>query len=119
MKVCASTEYLRRVINGAKRFTKQHREDYCSTYYSNKNYQDTYAISFEQFPCKSTLNIPSHVIEETMLPPIARKQPGRPSNNDRKKRFNEGKFKRCKVTHNKCGTSGYNKKIFPTFAAQN
>ncbi|KAG5596624.1 hypothetical protein H5410_037856 [Solanum commersonii] len=32
--------------------------------------------------------------EAIMLPPIARKQPGRPSNNDRKKGFNEGKCKK-------------------------
>ncbi|KAG5628195.1 hypothetical protein H5410_013413 [Solanum commersonii] len=61
---------------------KKHREDYCSTYYSNKNFQNTYAISIEPLPCESTGDIPSHILEEIMIPPITRKQPGRPPNND-------------------------------------
>ncbi|KAG5575705.1 hypothetical protein H5410_055839 [Solanum commersonii] len=71
----------------------------------------TYAIPIEPLPCESTWNIPSHILEEVLLPPITRKQPGRPPSNDRKKGFNEGKYKRSKVTCSKCGISGYTKKL--------
>ncbi|KAG5577020.1 hypothetical protein H5410_057154 [Solanum commersonii] len=76
----------------AIRYRNKHREDYCSAYYSNKNFQDIYAISIEPLPCKSTWNIPSHILEEELLPPITRKQPGRPPSNDHKKGFNERKI---------------------------
>ncbi|KAG5575980.1 hypothetical protein H5410_056114 [Solanum commersonii] len=97
--------------------TSIYGEDYCSTYYSNKNYQDTYAIPIEPLPCESTWDIPSHVLEEVMLPSIARKQPGRPPNNNRKK-GNEGKYKRSKVTCSKCGTPRHNKNTCPKFTDQ-
>jgi len=82
----------------AIKYRNKHRDDYYSAYYSNKNYQDTYAIPIEPLPCESTWDIPSHLLKEVMLPPIARKQPGRPPKNDRKKGFTEGKDKKRKVT---------------------
>ncbi|KAK6775866.1 hypothetical protein RDI58_026867 [Solanum bulbocastanum] len=57
--------------------------------------------------------------EEVMLPPITRKQPGKPPSNNRKKGFNEGKYNRSKVTCSKCGTSWHNKRTCPKFAYQN
>ncbi|KAG5570247.1 hypothetical protein H5410_060013 [Solanum commersonii] len=74
--------------------------------------------SSEPLPCESTWNIPLHILEEEMLPPIARKQPGRPPSNDRKKEFNEEKYK-SKVTCSKCGTSGHNKKTCLKFTYHN
>jgi len=100
------------------RYINKHREDYCSTNYSNKNFQDTYAISIELLPCESTWNILSHILEGELLPPITIKQPDRPPSNNRKKGFNEGKYKRSKVTCSKCGTSGHSKKICPKFVYQ-
>lgn len=38
----------------AIRYRNKHREDYCSGYYSNKNYQDTYVIPIKSLPCEST-----------------------------------------------------------------
>ncbi|KAK6784294.1 hypothetical protein RDI58_017748 [Solanum bulbocastanum] len=109
MYVRASTEYLHTVIDGAKRFTipcsqaivairyrNKHRDDYYSAYYSNKNYHNTYVIPIELLPCESTWDVPSHVLEEVMLPPIATKQPGRPPKNDRKKKFTERKGRKEK-----------------------
>ncbi|XP_015162003.1 uncharacterized protein [Solanum tuberosum] len=90
----------------AIRYRNKHRDDYCSAYYSNKNYQDTYAIPIEPLPCESTWDVPSHVLEEVILPPITRKQPGRPPKNDRKKGFTEGKGKKRKVTCSECGIVG-------------
>lgn len=39
-------------------------------------------------PCKSNWKIPSHVLEDTVLPPDVRKLPGRPPSYDRKNGFN-------------------------------
>ncbi|XP_049397384.1 uncharacterized protein LOC125861562 [Solanum stenotomum] len=127
MLVRASTIHLHTITDGAKRFTvclntrmcscgrfqhdeipcshalaairhrNKHRDDYCSAYYSNKNYQDTYAIPIEPLPCESTWDVPSHDLEEVVLPPITRKQPGRPPKNDRKKGFTEGEGKKRKL----------------------
>ncbi|KAG5617579.1 hypothetical protein H5410_017403 [Solanum commersonii] len=36
---------------------------------------DTYAIPIEPLLCESTWDVPSHVLEEVILPPITRKQP--------------------------------------------
>ncbi|KAG5610954.1 hypothetical protein H5410_022235 [Solanum commersonii] len=69
----------------ATRYRNKHRKDYCSVYYSNKNFQNTYAIPIEPLPCESTWDIPSHILKEIMIPPIASKLLGRPPNNDRKK----------------------------------
>ncbi|KAK6778003.1 hypothetical protein RDI58_024721 [Solanum bulbocastanum] len=100
-------------------YKKKNREDYCSTYYSNKNFQDTYAFSIETLPSESTWDIPAHILKVIMIPPIARKQPARPPSNNHKKGFNEEKFKRSKVTYSKCGTSGHDKKTCPNFAYPN
>ncbi|XP_049414819.1 uncharacterized protein LOC125877630 [Solanum stenotomum] len=127
MLVRASTIHIHTITDGAKRFTvclntrmcscgrfqhdeipcshalaairhrNKHRDDYCSAYYSNKNYQDTYAIPIEPLPCESTWDVPSHVLEKVVLPPITRKQPGRPPKNDRKKGFTEGDGKKRKL----------------------
>ncbi|KAH0749212.1 hypothetical protein KY290_028444 [Solanum tuberosum] len=147
--VRASTIHLHTITDGAKRFTvclntrmcsygrfqhdeipcshalaairhrNKHRDDYCSAYYSNKNYQDTYAIPIEPLPCESTWDVPSHVLEEVVLPPITRKQPGRPPKNDRKKGFTEGKGKKRKVTCSECGIVGHNKKTCPKKTHEN
>ncbi|XP_049403664.1 uncharacterized protein LOC125867271 [Solanum stenotomum] len=127
MLVRASAIHLHTITDGAKRFTvclntrmcscgrfqhdeipyshalaairhrNKHRDDYCSAYYSNKNYQDTYAIPIESLPCESTWDVPSNVLEEVVIPPITRKQPGRPPKNDRKKGFTKGEGKKRKL----------------------
>ncbi|XP_049358795.1 uncharacterized protein LOC125823455 [Solanum verrucosum] len=127
MLVRASTIHLHTITDGAKRFTvslntrmcscgkfqhdeipcshalaairhrNKHRDDYYSAYYSNKNYQDTYAIPIEPLPCESTWDVPSHDLKEVVSPPITRKQPGRPPKNDRKKGFTEREGKKRKL----------------------
>ncbi|KAG5604439.1 hypothetical protein H5410_025931 [Solanum commersonii] len=77
----------------------KHGEDYCSEFYSNKNFQDAYAIPIEPLPCESTWEIPSHVLDQKLLPPDYKRGPGRPPM-ERKKSYSEGKFKRAKVTCN-------------------
>ncbi|XP_060183336.1 uncharacterized protein LOC132613337 [Lycium barbarum] len=123
-RIPTSTEFLHTVTDGMKRFSvclrskicscgrfqldeipcghalatimyrHQHGEDYCSAYYSNKNFKDTYAIPVEQI----------------VLPPNSKRSPGRPSLK-RMKPFYEVKFKRAKMTCSKCGIEGHNKKI--------
>ncbi|XP_059289255.1 uncharacterized protein LOC132042744 [Lycium ferocissimum] len=139
MTVRASTEFLHTVTDGMKRFSvclrskicscgrfqldeipcghalaaimyrHQHGEDYCSAYYSNKNFKDTYAIPVEPLPCESTWEIPFDVLEQIVLPPDSKRPPGRPSLK-RMKPFYEVKFKREKMTCSKCGIEGHNKK---------
>ncbi|XP_060210368.1 uncharacterized protein LOC132637273 [Lycium barbarum] len=139
MTVRASTEFLLTVTDGMKIFSvclrskicscgrfqldeipcghalaaimyrHQHGEDYCSAYYSNKNFKDTYAIPVEPLPCESTWEIPFDVLEQIVLPPDSKRPPGRPSLK-RMKPFYEMKFKRAKMTCSKCGIEGHNKK---------
>ncbi|KAM3374980.1 hypothetical protein P3S68_013694 [Capsicum galapagoense] len=108
MTVRASNEFLHIVTAGAKRFVvclrsrkcicglfqldeipcshamavityrNQHGEDYCSAYYSNKNFKDAYAIPVEPLPCESTWNIPQEVLDEIVLPPDSKRSPERP-----------------------------------------
>ncbi|KAG5619021.1 hypothetical protein H5410_018845 [Solanum commersonii] len=103
----------------AIRDRNKNRDDYYSAYYSNKDYQDIYAIPIEPLPCKSTWNVPSHVLKEVMLPPIARKQLSRPPKNDRKKEFTERKGKKRKVTSSECDLSGHKKKTCPKKSHKN
>ncbi|XP_060206278.1 uncharacterized protein LOC132633916 [Lycium barbarum] len=139
MTVRASTEFLHTVTDGMKRFSvclrskicscgrfqldeipcghalaaimyrHQHGEDYCSAYYSNKNFKDKYAIPVEPLPCESTWEIPFDVLEQIVLLPDSKRPPGRPSLK-RMKPFYEVKFKRAKMTCSKCGIEGHNKK---------
>ncbi|XP_060200212.1 uncharacterized protein LOC132628449 [Lycium barbarum] len=139
MTVRASIEFLHIVTDGMKRFSvclqsricscgrfqldeipcghavaaimykHQHGEDYCSAYYSNKNFKDIDAIPVEPLPCKSTWEIPLDVLEQIVLPPDSKRPPGRPSLK-RMKSFDEVKFKRAKMTCSKYGIEGHNKK---------
>ncbi|KAH0682677.1 hypothetical protein KY290_021258 [Solanum tuberosum] len=125
MTVLAS-EFLHIVTHGAKshanvvvRHSNKHAQDYCSSYYSNKKFQDSYAIPIEPLPCESNWKVPSHVLQDIVLPPDVRKLPGRPPSYDRKKGFNEVKFKRSKVTCSRCGTEGHNKKTCHKYSKEN
>ncbi|PHU18213.1 hypothetical protein BC332_13908 [Capsicum chinense] len=139
VKVRASTEYIHIFTDGSKRFTvclrnrtcscgrfqldelpcghdiaaiqykTQLLEDYSSAYYSKRNFQDTYAIHVEPLPCESKWKISAHALEDKILPPNAKRQPCRPPSYNRKKAFNEFKYKRSKVTCSKCSTKGPNK----------
>ncbi|KAG5609392.1 hypothetical protein H5410_020673 [Solanum commersonii] len=68
------------------------------------NFRDIYATLIEPFPLLS-----SH----------ARRQSRSPPKYDRKKRFNEVKFKMSKVTCSKCATAGHNKKTCMKSSPQN
>lgn len=109
IKVRVSTKYLHTITDDANRFTLclntimrtcerfQHDEMLCShtvaafryrnktakIIVSNKNFQDTYAISIESLPCEYIGNIPTHILKVIIIPPISRKKPGRLPGNDR------------------------------------
>ncbi|XP_047257509.1 uncharacterized protein LOC124889592 [Capsicum annuum] len=108
MIVKVTNEFLNIVTNGAKRFIvclrrrkcscgefqldkipcshamaaityrNQHGGNYCSPYYSNKNFRDAYVIPVEPLPCESTWEIPREVLDEVVLPPDSKRPPGRP-----------------------------------------
>ncbi|XP_049388095.1 uncharacterized protein LOC125852399 [Solanum stenotomum] len=128
MTVSPSTQFLHTITDGARRFTmclrsrkcscgrfqldeipcghamaaighrNKHGEDYCSEFYNNKNFQDAYEIPVEPLPCESTWEIPSHVLDQKLLPPDYKRGLGKPPM-ERKKSYSEGKFKRAKVIY--------------------
>ncbi|KAG5605964.1 hypothetical protein H5410_027456 [Solanum commersonii] len=103
----------------AIRYISKHGQDYWSSYYNNKKFQDAYAIPIEPLPCERNWEISEHVLEDIVLPPDARKLPGKPPSYIRKKGFKEVKFKRSKVTCSKCGTEGHNKKTCTKYPQEN
>ncbi|KAH0662483.1 hypothetical protein KY284_027414 [Solanum tuberosum] len=89
------------------RYKRLHETDYCSPFYSLKNFQDTYAIPVEPLPCESTWDIPSYVSEPKLMPPGPKRAAGRPQL-ERWKGFADVKFKRSKVTCSRCRQVGHN-----------
>lgn len=63
----------------AIRHMNEHGKDWTYKYYSNRNFEDAYAIPVEPLPCESTLKIPSHIFEDKLLPPDFKRTSGRPS----------------------------------------
>ncbi|KAG5613180.1 hypothetical protein H5410_024461 [Solanum commersonii] len=89
------------------RYRRLHEIDYCSPFYSLKNFQDTYDILVEPLPCESTWDIPSYVSEPKLMPPDLKRTIGRPQL-ERWKEFADVKFKRSKVTCSRCPQVGHN-----------
>ncbi|KAG5606666.1 hypothetical protein H5410_028158 [Solanum commersonii] len=50
------------------RYKRLHESNYCSPFYSNKFFEDAYAIPIEPLPCESTWDISSYVSELKLLP---------------------------------------------------
>ncbi|KAG5630229.1 hypothetical protein H5410_001946 [Solanum commersonii] len=123
MIVHASTEHVHIVIDDAKSFTvclntrmcscgrfqhdeiacshaiavisyrNKHHEDYCSTYYSNKNFQDTYAIPIVLL-LRMHLEYSITYFGRRTAATNYKKKPDRPPSNDCKKGFTEEKYKK-------------------------
>ena len=51
------------------RYRKLHEADFCSAFYSLKNFEDAYVIPVEPIPCESTWDIPSYISEPKMMLP--------------------------------------------------
>ncbi|KAH0749468.1 hypothetical protein KY290_028700 [Solanum tuberosum] len=99
------------------RYRRLHETDYCSPFYSLKNFQDTYAIPVEPLPCESTWDIPSYVSEPKLMPPGPKRAAGRPQL-ERWKGFADVKFKRSKVTCSRCRQVGHNRTTCSNYPVQ-
>nr|XP_016474411.1 PREDICTED: uncharacterized protein LOC107796181 [Nicotiana tabacum] len=107
-QVRASTDYIHTVIDGVKSFIvclqnnrcscgqfqldelpcphalaalrhmNESYENYCSPYYMRESLLQTYEIPVDPLPDESKWNVPQHIVEEVVMPPIGRRQPGRP-----------------------------------------
>ncbi|KAH0735706.1 hypothetical protein KY285_011413 [Solanum tuberosum] len=99
------------------RYRRLHETDYCSPFYSLKNFQDTYAIPVEPLPCESTWDIPSYVSEPKLMPPGPKRTAGRPQL-ERWKGFADVKFKRSKVTCSRCRQVGHNRTTCSNYPVQ-
>ncbi|XP_069145606.1 uncharacterized protein [Solanum lycopersicum] len=59
------------------RYRKLHEANFCSAFYSLKNFRDAYVIPVEPIPCESTWDIPSYISEPKMMPPGPKRSAGR------------------------------------------
>ncbi|KAH0707537.1 hypothetical protein KY290_012050 [Solanum tuberosum] len=100
------------------RYKRLHETDYCSPFYSLKNFQDTYAIPVEPLPCESTWDIPSYVSEPKLMPPGPKRAAGRPQL-EHWKGFADVKFKRSKVTCSRYRQVGHNRTTCSNYPVQN
>ena len=77
------------------RYRKLHEADFCSTFYSLKNFRDAYAIPIEPITCESTWDIASYISEPKMMSLGPKRSTGR-SKFECWKGFADVKFKRTK-----------------------
>ena len=49
------------------RYRKLHEADFCSAFYSLKNFKDTYVIPVELIPCKNIWDTPNYISEPKMM----------------------------------------------------
>ena len=99
------------------RYKKLREANFCSAFYSLKNFRDAYAIPVEPIPCESTLDIPSYISEPKMMSPGQKRSTER-SKFDRLKGFADVKFKRTKSTCSRCHQVGYNRKTCSNYPVQ-
>ncbi|XP_009589172.1 uncharacterized protein [Nicotiana tomentosiformis] len=139
MRVRASTDHIHTVIDGVKCFiiclqnkrcscgqfqldelpcayalaALRHKnksyENYCSPYYTRESLLYTYEILVDPLPDESKWNVPQHIAEEVVMPPIGKRQPGRPQK-QRYKLYDEVNAKKYKVSYGNCGLEGHNKR---------
>nr|XP_016462698.1 PREDICTED: uncharacterized protein LOC107785828 [Nicotiana tabacum] len=126
LRVRASTDYIHTVLDGVRRYiiclenkrcsceqfqldelpcphvmaALRHRdesfEQYCSPYYTRENLLRTYEIPVNLLPDESKWNVPQHISEEVVNPPIGgKRQLGRPQK-ERYKTYNEINSKKYK-----------------------
>ncbi|KAL3347918.1 hypothetical protein AABB24_021516 [Solanum stoloniferum] len=51
------------------RYRRLHETDYCSPFYSLKNFEDAHVILVEPLKCESAWDIPSYFSEPKLVPP--------------------------------------------------
>ncbi|XP_070016993.1 uncharacterized protein [Nicotiana sylvestris] len=138
--VRASTDHIHIVIDGVKRYivcleskkcscdqfqldelsclhalaALRHRnetyENYCSPYYTRESLLHTYEIPVNSLLDESKWNVPQHISDEVVNPPMGeKKQSGRPQK-ERYKTYDELKSKKYKVSCGNCGGEGHNKR---------
>ena len=88
-------------------YRKLHEANFCSAFYSLKNFRDAYVIPVEPIPCESTWDIPSYISEPKMMPLGTKRTAGRPKH-ERWKGFVDVKFKRSKITCSRYRQVGHN-----------
>ncbi|XP_070011130.1 uncharacterized protein [Nicotiana sylvestris] len=140
LRVSASTDHIHTVIDGVKRYivcleskkcscgqfqldellcahaltALRHRnetyENYCSPYYTKESLLRTYEIIVNLLPDESKWNVPQHICDEVVNPPMGEKrQPGR-RQKERYKTYDELKSKKYKVSCGNCGGERHNKR---------
>ncbi|XP_016474358.2 uncharacterized protein LOC107796138 [Nicotiana tabacum] len=140
LRVSASIDHIHTVIDGVKRYivcleskkcrcgqfqldellcahaltALRHRnetyENYCSPYYTKESLLRTYEIIVNLLADESKWNVPQHICDEVVNPPMGEKrQPGR-RQKERYKTYDELKSKKYKVSCGNCGGEGHNKR---------
>nr|XP_010319919.2 uncharacterized protein LOC101244949 [Solanum lycopersicum] len=99
------------------RYRKLHESDFCSAFYSLKNFKDAYDIPVEPIPCESTWNIPSYISDPKLMPPGPKRAAGRPKL-ERWKGFTDVKFKKRKSSCSRCHQVGHNRKTCSNYPVQ-
>ncbi|XP_060210214.1 uncharacterized protein LOC132637084 [Lycium barbarum] len=84
-------------------------EEYCSLYYTNEYMAKTYEILVNPLPHEKMWKVPTDVLEQVVLPPIGKKNPGRPKVSRYKSAW-ETNIKKFKTTWGKCGHEGHNRR---------
>ena len=94
------------------RYRKLHEADFCSAFYSLKNFKDAYVI-----PVERTWDIPSYISDPKLMPPGPKRAAGRPKL-ERWKGFADVNFKKTKSTCSRCHQVGHNRKTCSNYPVQ-
>ncbi|XP_070037190.1 uncharacterized protein [Nicotiana tomentosiformis] len=93
----------------ALRHRNESYENYCSPYYTRESLLHTYEIPVDLLPDESKWNVPQNIVEEVVMPPTGKRQPGR-LQKQRHKSYDEVNAKKYKVSYGNCGLEGHNKR---------
>ncbi|XP_070039734.1 uncharacterized protein [Nicotiana tomentosiformis] len=93
----------------ALRHRNESYENYFAPYYTRECLLHTYDISVDPLPDESKWNVPQHIVEEVVMPPIGKRQPERPQK-QRYKPYDEVNAKKYKISCGNCGLEGHNKR---------
>ena len=66
------------------RYRKLHESEFCSAFYSLKNFKDAYVIVVEPIPCECTWDIQSYISEPKLMSPGPKRSVERPNLNAKK-----------------------------------
>nr|XP_016471955.1 PREDICTED: uncharacterized protein LOC107794020 [Nicotiana tabacum] len=93
----------------ALRHRNESYENYCSPYYTRESLLHTYEIPVDSLPDESKWNVLQNIVEEVVMPPTGKRQPGRPQK-QRHNSYDEVNAKKYKVSYGNCGLEGHNKR---------